>query len=167
MFIIFPCFCSVTKWCPSLHDHMDCSTSGLSFIISWSLLRFTSIESVMLTNHLILCHLLLLLPSIFLSIRVFSNELVTNTSCGWSTGASASVSVFPMNIQGWLPLGLSGLISLLSKGLSRVFSCTTVQKHPFFSVQPSSFRCVLFGLQTWQNFPEIFLLLISILILLW
>ena len=50
-----------------------------------------------------------------------------------SFGASASASVLPMNIQGWFPLGLTGLISLLSKGLSRVFSSTTVRKHQFFS----------------------------------
>ena len=54
-----------------------------------------------------------------------------------SIRASASASVLPMNIQSWFPLGLTGLISLQSKGLSRVFSNTTVQKHQFFSVQPS------------------------------
>ena len=59
------------------------------------------------------------------------------TSGGQSIGASASASVLPMNIQYWFPLGLTDLISLQSKGLSRVFSNTTVQKHPFFSVQPS------------------------------
>ena len=58
-------------------------------------------------------------------------------SCGQSIGASASASVLPMNIQGWFPLGLTGLISLLSKGLSRVFSNTTVQKHQFFCTQLS------------------------------
>ena len=57
-------------------------------------------------------------------------------SRGQSTGASASASVLPMNIQDWFPLGLTGLISLLSKGLSRVFSSTIIQKHPFFSTQP-------------------------------
>ena len=59
------------------------------------------------------------------------------TSGGQSIGASASASVLPKNIQGWFPLGLTGLVSLLSKGLSRVFSKTTIQKHPFFSAQPS------------------------------
>ena len=59
------------------------------------------------------------------------------TSGGQSTGASATASVFPMNIQGWFPLESTGLISLLSKGLSRVFSSTTIQKHQFFSAQPS------------------------------
>ena len=58
-------------------------------------------------------------------------------SCEQSTGASASASVLPVNIHGWFPLGLTGLFPLLSKGLSRVFSNTTVQKHQLFSVQPS------------------------------
>ena len=58
-------------------------------------------------------------------------------SGGQSIGASISVSVLPMNIEGWFPLGLTGMISLLSKGLSRVFSSTTIQKHKFFSAQPS------------------------------
>ena len=80
--------------------------------------------------HLILCCPLLLLPSIFPSIKGFSNESVL-----WSGGqrASASASVLPMNIQDWLPLGWTGWISLQSKGLSRVCSNTTVQKHQFFS----------------------------------
>ena len=59
------------------------------------------------------------------------------TSGDQSIGASASASVLPMNIQGWFPLGLTGLISLQSKGLSKVFSSTTVEKHQFFSAQPS------------------------------
>ena len=80
------------------------------------------------SNHLILCHPLLLLPSIFPSIRVFSND-----SGGQSIGVSASVSVLPMNIQDWFPLEWTGWISLQSKGLSRVFSNTTVQKHQFFN----------------------------------
>ena len=60
------------------------------------------------------------------------------TSGGQSIGASASASVLPMNIQDWFPLGLIGWISLQSKGLSRVFSNTTVQRHQFFGTQPSS-----------------------------
>ena len=59
------------------------------------------------------------------------------TSGGQSIEASASASILPMNIQGWFPLGLTGLISLLCKGFSRVFSSTTVQKHQFFGVQPA------------------------------
>ena len=79
---------------------------------------------------------LLLLPSIFPSIRVFSNESVL-ASGNQSIGASASASVFPMNIQDWFPLGWTGWMSLQSKGLSRDFSNTTVQKHQFFISQPS------------------------------
>ena len=102
--------------------------------ISQSLLKLMSIESVMLSNHLILCHPLLLLPSIFPSIRVFSNES-TLPSGGQSTGALASASVFPMNIYGWFPL--DWLDSLESKGLSRVFPSITIWKHQFFGAQPS------------------------------
>ena len=109
--------------------------SSLSFTVSWSLLKFKSFESVILSSHFILCCLLLLLPSIFPSIRVFSNELVLPIrfpksqifiSNGQSIGASASASVLPMNIQDWFPLGLMGFISLQSKGLSRIFASTTV-----------------------------------------
>ena len=107
----------------------------LSITVSQSLLRLMSIESlVMPSNYLILCHPLLLLLSIFPSIRVFSNESVL-CICGQSIGASSSASVLPMNIQGWFHLGLTGLISLLYKAFSRVFSSTTVQKHQFFSAQ--------------------------------
>ena len=105
----------------------------LFFTISQSLLKLMSIDSVMLSNHLILCHHLLLLPSFFPSIRGFVNELAP--CIRWSN-IGASASVLPMNIQGWFLLGLTDLISLLSKGLSRVFSSTTVQKHQFFSAQP-------------------------------
>ena len=108
--------------------------ASLSFTISQSLLRLMSAESVMPSNHLILCYHFLLLPSIFPSIKVFSKELALHIRVQ-STGVSASASVLP--IQSWFPLGLTGLISLPSKGLSRVFSSTTVQKHQFFGPQPS------------------------------
>ena len=73
---------------------------------------------------------------IFASLRVFSNELVVRVRCP-SIGVPASASVLPMNIQDWFPLGLTGWISFQSKGLSRVFSNTTVQMHQFFSAQLS------------------------------
>ena len=95
-----------------------------------------SIESVMPSNHLILCHPLLLPPSIFPRIRVFSKSQLF-TSGGQSIGASTSASVLPMNIQGWFPLGLTGWISFQSKRLSRVFSNTTVWEYQFSSAQPS------------------------------
>ena len=107
----------------------------MSFTNIQSLLKLMSIELVMPSNHLIFCCPLLLLPSIFPSIRVFSNELILHMR--WPKYISFSSSVLPMNIQDRFPLGLTGLISLQPKGLSRVFSNTTVHKHQFFSVQPS------------------------------
>ena len=98
--------------------------------------KLMSIELVIPSSHLILCHPLLLPSSIFPSIRVFSNESVLHSD-GQSIGVSASASVLPMNIQDRFPLGWTGWISLQSKGLSRVFSNTTVQKYQFFGVQLS------------------------------
>ena len=100
---------------------------------SWSLSKLMSIESVRPSNHLILCPLFLL-PSIFPSIRVFSNESALHIR--WPKYWS-----FNFNIQwtlDWSPLRWTGWISLQSKGLSRVFSNTTVQKHQFFGAQLSS-----------------------------
>ena len=115
----------------TLCDPMACNTPGFSVLHHplVSLLKFTSIELVMPSNHLILCHPLLLLPSIFPSIRVFSNELAL--CIRWLKYWSFSNS--PSNeYSGLILLGLTGLISLQSKGLSRVFSSATVQKHQFF-----------------------------------
>ena len=105
-------------------------------INSWGLLKLMSTELVMPSNHLILCCPLLLPPSTFPSIRIFSSEsvLCIRWLKYWSF---SSASVLPMNIQGWFPLGLTGLISLLSKGLSRVVSSTINWKQPFFSAQLS------------------------------
>ena len=114
--------------------------SSLSFTISWSLFKFISIKSVMLSNHLILYCPLLILPSIFPCVRVFSNELTLHIR-GQSIGASIWLLLnhnnLPMIIQGWFPSGLTGLISLQSKELSKVFSSITTQKHQFFGTQPS------------------------------
>ena len=88
------------------------------------------------SNHLILCRPLLLLPSIFPSIRVFSSESALGSG-GQSIGAWASASGPSMIIQDWFPSGLTGLISLQSRWLSKIFSSTTVQKHRFFGTQPS------------------------------
>ena len=122
--------------------------ASLSVTNLQSLLKLMSIELVMPSNHLILCHPLLLLPSIFPSIRVFSNESVL---CIRWPKALASASVLPMNIQDWSPLGWTGWISLLSKGLSRVFSNTTVQKHQFFSSQPSLWSSSTSIHDYWKN----------------
>ena len=111
--------------------------ASLSITISQSLPKLMSFKSVMPSNHLILCRPLLLLPSISPNIRVFSNKSVLHIG-GQSVGASDAASGLPMNIQDWFPLGWTGGISLQFKGLSRVFSNTTVQNHQFFGVQPSS-----------------------------
>ena len=108
----------------------------LSFTLSWSLLRLKSIESVMLSNHLILCCPLLLLPPIFSSIRVFSSESACHVK--WPKYWSFSFTISPFNeYSGLFALGLTSLISLQSKGLSRVFSSTTVWKNQFFGTQSS------------------------------
>ena len=107
--------------------------ASLSIINSLSLLKLMSIELVMPSNHLILCHPLLLLPSIFPSNRVFSNESVLRIR--WPKCCSFSIS--PSNEHSGPISFRIGWISLQSKGLSRVFSNTTVQKHQFFSTQLS------------------------------
>ena len=117
----------------------DCNMPGFPILtISQSLLKCMSVELVMLSRAwwLILCHPLLLLPSIFPSIKS-SPVSQLFASGGQSIRVSASASVFSMNIQGWFPLGLTGLIILQSRRLSRVFFSTTIWKHQFFSAQPS------------------------------
>ena len=107
----------------------------LSITNSQSLLKLMSLESVMPSNHLILCHLLHP-PLIFPSIRVFSKKSVL--CIRWPNYWSFSFNISPSNeYLGLIPLGLTDLISLQSKELSRVFSNTTVQKHQFFGVQLS------------------------------
>ena len=115
--------------------------ASLSITNSRSSLKLTSIESMMPSSHLILCHPLLLLPPIPPSNRVFSNESTLHMMCTkywqlWQQSIdSALAPVIPMNTQDLSPLGWTGWISLQSKGLSRVFSNTTGQKHQFFSAQ--------------------------------
>ena len=110
--------------------------ASLSITNSQSLLRVMSIESVMPSNHLILCYpVLLLLQSIPASRSLQMSQFFA--SGGQSIGVSASVSILSMNIPDWFPLGGTGLISLQPKGLSRVFSNATVQKHQFFGTQLS------------------------------
>ena len=111
--------------------------ASMSITNSWSSPRLTSIESVMPSTHLILCRPLLLLPPIPPSIRVFSNE--STLRMRWPKYWSFSLSIIPSKkSEGWSPSEWTGWISLQSKGLSRVFSNTTVQKHQFFGAQLSS-----------------------------
>ena len=110
--------------------------ASLSITNSWSLLNLTSIQSVMPSNHLILCHPLPLRLQYFPASGSFQMSHFF-ASGGQSIGLSASASVLQMNIQDWFPLGWTGWIFLQSKRLSRVFSNTIAQKHQFFSTQLS------------------------------
>ena len=119
----------------TLQPHVACQAS-LSITNSWSLLKLMSIKSVMPSNHLILCRPLPLLSSIFPSIRVFSNESVLHIR--WPKYWSFSFSISPSSEHsGLISFRMVWLDFLQSKGLSRVFSNTTVQKHQFFSAQLS------------------------------
>ena len=114
------------------HARLPCPSPTIG-----SLRKLMSIESVMPSSHLILCRPILLLPQSLPA----SGSFPMSQLFAWgsqSIGVSALASVLPMNTQGWSPLEWTGWISLQSKGLSRVFSNTTVQKHQFFSAQPSS-----------------------------
>ena len=108
----------------------------MSSAISQSLLKFMSVELMMPSKYLILCNLhpLILLPSIFLSIRIFSMSWLFPSD---SQSIEASASALLMNIQDWFPLALTAFISLLPKGLSRVFSSTRILRHQFFAAQSS------------------------------
>ena len=118
--------------------------------LSQSLLKFMTIELVILSNCLFICCHLLLLLSIFPCIRVFSNE--SALCIRWTNiGASVSTTVLPLYIQSWFPLGLTGLTSLQSKALSRVFSNTTVQKHQFFNAKPSLWSNSHIHTWLWEN----------------
>ena len=131
MFLI--CCCSVAQLCLTLCDPMDARLPCPSPSAA-ACSNFMSIEWVMPSNHLVLCHPLLLLPSIFPSIRVMSQLFISG---GQSIGASPSV--LPMNIQDRFHLGLTGLISLQSKRLSRVFPI------PHFKSISSSTLSLLYG----------------------
>ena len=128
------CYCSVPKSCLTLWDPVDCSTPD--FPVLHYLLEFAQIHVhwVSDANLLILSCPILLLPSVFPRIRVFSNESVLHIR--WPKYWSFSVS--PSNVYlGLISLGLTGLNSLQSKSLSRVFSSITIWKHQFFCAQPS------------------------------
>ena len=120
--------------------------ASLSFTISWSLLKF--FELMRLSNHLILCHPLLL-PSIFSSIRVFSNG--SALCIRWqSIGVSASASVLPMNIQGWFPLGLTGLI-LLSRDSHESSPAPQFKKKQYSNTQKCFSPTFHFGINCWHK----------------
>ena len=124
--------------------------ASLSITNSQSLFKIMSIVLVVPYNHLILCHHLLLLPSVFLSIRVFSNESTLHMR--WPNHWSLSFSISPYNeYTRLISLGGTGLTPLLSKGLLRVFSNTTVQKHQFFGAQLPLYPTLTPTHDYWKN----------------
>ena len=146
-------FSSVSQSCPTLCDPMDCSTPG--FLVYHQLPKLAQTQAHWISDAIQLSHPLLLPPSSFPASGSFQMSQFF-TSGDQIIGVSASTSVLPMNIQDWAPLGWTGWISLQSKGLSRVFSNTTVQKHQFFSPQLSLWSN--FHIHTWLlehiNIPE-------------
>ena len=142
------CCCSVAKLCLTLCDPMDCSTPG--FPILHHLPEFAQTHVHWISDAIQPSHPLASpSPPAF---KLFQHQGL----CQWVSSShqvakvlkvSASASVRPLNIQGWFPLGLTGLISLQSKELSKVFPNTTVQKHSFFGTQPS----------LWSNYEKIHL----------
>ena len=137
LMLVYTQFSSIAQSCLTLCDSLTgACQSSLSITNLWSLFKLMSIELVMPSNCFILYHPLLLPPSIFPSIRVFSNESVP--CIRWPKYWSFSFSTSPSNeCLGLIPLGLTGLMSLQSKGLSRVFSNTTLQKHQLLGAQLS------------------------------
>ena len=131
------CWCSVAQSCLTLYDPMDCSMPSLP--VSHHHPEFAQVHvhaSVMMSSHLILWCPLLLLPSIFPSIKDFSNE--SSVHIRWPKYWSFSLSLSPSSeYSGLISLKIGWLISLLSKRLSGVFSSTTVRRHQFFGVLPS------------------------------
>ena len=134
------CGCSVTKSCSiSATPWTAARQASPSFTISQSLLKLMSTDSMMPSNHLILCWPFSSCPQSFSASRSFPVSWLF-ASGGQSIGASASASVLPMNIQSWFPLRLTGLISLLFKGLSSLLQChsskaSILQWSAFFTVQ--------------------------------
>ena len=143
----FTCCCSVAKSRLTLCDPMDCSMSG--FLVLLDLPEFAQTHVHWVDDTIQPSHSLFP-PSPALNLSQHQGLFQWVTLGGRSIGATASASVLPVNINSLFPLGLVGLISLLSKGLSRVFSSTTVQKHQFFSTQPS----LEFNSHTYKNYKN-------------
>ena len=128
------CCCSVTKSCPTLCDLMDCSTPGfpVRYLPDFAQTHVYWFSDAIQPSHF-------LLPPSPLTLNLPASESFPMSLLFASGGQNirALALVLPVNIQGWFPSGLSGLISSLSKGLSRVFFSTTIRKHQFFGAQPS------------------------------
>ena len=116
---------------------IEACQASLSITNTWSSPKLMSIDSVMLSSHLILCCPLFFCPQSLPASESFPMSQLFSWG-GQTIGVSALASFLPKNTQGWSPSEWTGWISLQSKGLSRVFSNTTVQKHQFFGAQPFS-----------------------------
>ena len=127
--------CLVTKLCPTLWDPMDCTTPG--FPVPHSLPEFTQTHVHWVSDAIQVSHSLSRPSPLSLNLSQHQGLFQWVSFLYQVAKTSASASVLPMHIQSWFLLGLTGLISLLPKGLWRVFSSTTIRKHPFFSIQPS------------------------------
>ena len=135
--------CSVTQLCSTLCNAMDCSTPGfpiLQYLLEVTQTHIHWVNDAIQPSHP-LSPVFFSCPQSFPASESFPMSQLF-TSGGQRIGSSASASILPMNIQGWFPLELTGLVSLLPKGHSGVFSSTTVRKHQFFSTLPS----------LWSNF---------------
>ena len=135
LFLVAVGCCSVAQSCPNLCNPMDCSTSG--FPVIHYLLELAQTHVHWVGDAIQPSHPLLSLSPPAFNLSQHQGLFQWVSSLHQVVGASASASVLPMNIQGWFPIGLTDLLSLLSKGLSRVFSSTIVWKHQFFGAQPS------------------------------
>ena len=137
MSIILGCCCLVTQLCPTLCEPMDCSMPSFTVLhIPWNLLRLMPIESTMPSNHLIHCFPLVPLPSIFPSIRIFSNEIAL--CIRWPKYQNLNFSISPSNeYTGLIFFRIDWFDFLAVQGTLKSFSSTTVWKRWFFSAQPS------------------------------
>ena len=144
-------FSSVAQSCLTLCDPMDCSTSG--FPVHHQLLEFTQTHVHWVSDAIQPSHSVTPFSSYLQSFPASGSFLMSQffTSGGQSIGVSASTSVLPRNIQDWFPLGWTGWISLQSRGLSRVFSNTTVQKHQFYGTQLSYTPALTSIHDYWKN----------------
>ena len=136
---------------------MDCSMPG--FPVHHCLLEFAQTHVHCVDEAIQPSHSLLSpsLPALHLSQHQGLFQWVNSTSGGQRIGALASTSVLPVNLQDWFPLGLTGLISLLSKGLSRVFSSTTVQKYQYAGAQPSLWSTLTSIQDYWKNHSFVYI----------
>ena len=128
-------FSSVTQLCPTLCDSMDCSTPG--FLVHYQLPEPAQTHPLHWWCYPTISSSVIPFSSCFQSFPASGSFPVNQFFSSGGQSIRASASALPMNIQDWFPLGLTGLVSLQSKGLSRVFSNATVQKHQYFSAQLS------------------------------